>query len=469
MSKTTTIYLPKGYQLTLTADEFTSGQYAYINVPGQDSDNPLAIAVSKTALVGPFNEGRYYSISSDTGLITYSMACSGIYTKNDETNVSNYLTRVDALDDLPVPVNGVITLDGDKAYHFTRDIDLLGSRLVGGDNTAILGTSSETSSITSTGLGVGVALFTTSGTTVIQNITFTDIDTAFDIEGTGAEAYDWFAFNIVNVPNIGTIKDVNNWIYSNGAILNSGGLVFDGTSGTIGINNSLLTGDGSAGNIIEVAATAVVSRRVRFIYSSFVATSSTVAIDVDASATIPTESFILDTINFAGGGTYLGGLDETSNDSLFVRCVGITNTSVSGQAYMQDNTTATTVSATDTWYKAAGTTTASADNSKYNHSNNRLTNAATIERKYLVQATLSFEAGSNNVCKFGFYDSAAAAVKTASQTKATANSGGRDENVTLTDIIAHSEDDYIEVHVQNTSSTANITVTDLNIVITEIQ
>jgi hypothetical protein len=464
MPKHYTITLPKGYQLTLVADEFTSGSYVHIN----GSDSIGYVAASKTFLIGPFNESRHYDIVSDTGTISHSQTCSGVYTKNDETNVSDYLTRVDALDDLPVAVGGVITLDSNKAYHFTKDIDLLGDRLLGGDNTAILGTSSETSSITSTGLGVGVALFTTAGTTPIQNISFKDVDTALDIDGTGVEAFDWFAFNIVNVPNIGIIKDVNNWVYSNSAILNSNGLILNGTSGTLGINNCLFTSDGTAESIITIPATSVVSRRVRFIYSSFVVSGSSVGIDINASATIPTESYILDTLNFSGAGTYLAGLDDTSNNSLFVNCVGIVNTSVNGQAYMQDNSTVTTVSATDTWYKAAGTTIASTDNSKYTHTNNRLTNAATIERKYLVQATISFEAGSNNICKFGFYDSKAVAVRTPSQIKATANSGGRDENVTLTDVVAHSEDDYIEVHIQNTSSTANITVTDLNIVITEI-
>jgi hypothetical protein len=464
MPKHYTISLPKGYQLTLTTDSNSSGSYVHL-----DGDGGVGrIAASKTALVGPFNEGRYYDIVSDNGTIAHSQVCSGIYTKNDETNVSDYLVRVDALDDLPTPVSGVITLAGDTAYHFTKAIDLLGDRLVGGDNTAILGTSSETSSITSTGLGVGVALFTTTGTTVIQNITFTDIDTAFDIDGTGVEAYDWFAFNIVNVPNIGTIKDVNNWIYSNGAILNSNGLLFDGTSGTIGVNNSLFTGDGAAGNIIEFAATAVVSRRVRFIYSSFVAFSSTVAIDVDASATVPTESFILDTINFSGGSTYLGGIDETSNTSLFVNCVGITNTAVNGQMYMIDNSTATTVSATDTWYKVSGTTTASADNSKYSHASNKLTNNAVIERKYLIQCHLSFTTGNNKVCKFGFYDSKLDDIRTPSQTKSTSNGSGRAENISFACVVDHSDGDYLEIHCQNNTNTDNITVTDMNVVITEI-
>ncbi len=71
---------------------------------------------------------------------------------------------------------------------------------------------------------------------------------------------------------------------------------------------------------------------------------------------------VLDTVNFSGGGTYLAGLNHTSNDSLFINCTNITNTAVNGQLYMQGNATATVVSATNTFYKVLGTTTASADN-----------------------------------------------------------------------------------------------------------
>lgn len=468
MSKSITINIPKGYQLTLTSDEFSSGYYSYLGNPGDNPQYEGAIAASKTVRIGPFNSGRFYRITSENGNISYSLEFSGLYTKEDETNPYEYVSEIDNLDDLPTPVNGVITLDSDKSYRFTKAIDLMGNRLVGGNNTAILGTSSETASITSTGLGAGVALFTTSGTTPIQNITFRDVDTALDINGDGSQALDWLAFNIVNVPNIGTISNVNNWILYNSAFLNSKGLVFDGTSGTIGVSNSLFTGDGLAGSIFEVASTANISRRFRIIYSSFVAFSSTVAIDFDASATIPTEGFILDTVNFSGGSTYLGGLDESSNDSLFVRCVGITNTSVNGQMYMNDNSTATTVSATDTYYKISGTTLASPDNQKYSHSNNRLTCGATIERTYLIQCTLSFSSGNNNVCGFGFYDSKLGDIRTPSRTKATANSAGRAENLTMSCVVKHSEGDYIEIHGQNTSSTSNITVTDMNVVITEI-
>jgi len=190
---------------------------------------------------------------------------------------------------------------------------------------------------------------------------------------------------------------------------------------------------------------------------------------MNASANIPTESYILDTVNFSGGGTYLTGLNHTSNDSLFINCVGITNTAVNGQLYMQGNATTTTVSATNTFYKVAGTTSASADNSKFSHSNNRLTCDATISRKYLIQCVLSFGSGNGNVCEFGFYDSQLSAIRTPSRTKSTANTSGRAENVTFSCVVNMKANDYLEIHCANTSATNNILVDNMNFVVTEIK
>jgi hypothetical protein len=196
---------------------------------------------------------------------------------------------------------------------------------------------------------------------------------------------------------------------------------------------------------------------------------STVGINVNASATIPTEDYILDTVNFSGGGTYLSGIDDTDNRSLFINCEGIINTAVNGQLYMQDNVTATTVAATNTFYKVAGTTTPSADNSKFSHSNNRLTCDAVISRKYIVQANLAFTAGNNNVCEFGFYDSQIAGIRTPSRTKSTANAGGRAEGVSLFCVVEMKAGDFIEVHCANTSAITNITIEQMNLLITEVK
>lgn len=396
--------------------------------------------------------------------ISYSNFTSSISTNIATGNIIFVTTK----SDLPTAVSGVITLEANKTYFFTTIVDLTGDRLVCGANTTILGGSSENCVIKSTGLSSSTALITSVYSLPIRNITITH-GTALNLDGDGTTtALDWFGVNFTDCATIGTIKDYTNFIMQDSAFLNSGGMTLDGSIGTIGFTQCLFDlASGTTGFIIP--STANITRRFRIIYSSFVALSGETGINVDASATIGNERYILDTVNFSGGGTYIAGVNDTSNKSIFINCVGITNTAVNGQLYMQGNATATVVSATNTFYKVLGTTTASADNAKYTHANNRLTNDATISRKYLIQASLSFSSGTGDVCQFGFYDSKLGTVRTPSKTKATANSSGRAENIHMACVVAHSQGDYLEVHCSNTSSSVNITVSDLNFVITEIK
>lgn len=380
-------------------------------------------------------------------------------------NVYNFISKKS---DLPSAVNGVITLLNSVTYYFTTIVDLLGDRIVCGQNTVILGASSENCYLKSTGLNSSTALITSVYSLPIRNISFTH-GTVFNLDGDGVTtALDWFGVNFVDCTTVGTIKDYSNFVMGDSAMLNSSGLTFDGTIGTIAFGNCLFD-TSTGGTAITLPSTLTVSRRFRIIYSSFITLTGETSINVSSSATISDERYILDTVNFSGGGTYITGVDQTSNKSLFTNCVGITNTAVNGQLYMQNNANATVVSASNTFYKVLGTTTASADNSKYSHSNNRLTNNANISRKYLIQANLSFSSGNNDVCEFGFYDSKLGAIRTPSRTKATANASGRAENVSFACVVSHSNGDYLEIHASNNSSVANITVSDLNFVITEIK
>lgn len=375
---------------------------------------------------------------------------------------------VDNKDDLPTASGGVITLGDNVTYFITNTVDLLGDRLVCGNNTTLIGGSSENCRIKSTGL-TGTALITSNYSLPIRNITI-EADVALDLDGTGnpTAALDWFGVNFTDCNTIGTIKTYSNFIMQDSAFLNSGGLTFDGTIGTIGMTQCLFDCNGT-NTVFTLPATLTVTRRFRIIYSSFVVTSGQTGINVNASATIPTESYILDTVNFAGGGTYLTGVTHTSNDALFINCVNITNTAVNGQLYMQSNATATVIANTNDFVKVAGTTSASADNSKFSHSNNRLTCDAVISRKYLIQCTLSFSSGNANVCEFGFYDSQLAGIRTPSRTKSTANASGRAENVVFSCVVTMDAGDYLEIHTRNTSAVTNITVDQMNFVITEIR
>lgn len=391
------------------------------------------------------------------------------FTELYDSKTPSEIVFVSDLSDLPDPVSSVITLQDNFTYFFTSNVDLTGNRILSGDNTTIIGASSENCSITSTGLGVGVPLITSTKNTPIRNIAIKDVDTALDFDGFGnTMALDWTGVNFVNVSNIGTIKDFSNFIFSKGAFLNSKGLEINGNYNTFSIDNSLLLDTSGSGNLINILSTANCNVRTRIIYSSVVSNTSDSAINLDASMTISDESFILDTVSFSGGGTYLGGLDEDSNKSLFVNCKGINNTFVNGQLYMQNNATATVISASDTFYKVLGTTTPSVDNSKFTHTDNRLTCAAAIERKYLIQCALSFETGNNKDCEFGFYDSTLSSIRTPSRTKATSSGTGNAQSISFACVVNFVSGDFLEIHCSNLTDTTDITVTDMNFVITEI-
>ncbi|NTW91079.1 MAG: hypothetical protein HGA35_04010, partial [Erysipelotrichaceae bacterium] len=231
--------------------------------------------------------------------------------------------------DLPTPSSNVITLLDSVTYFFTTTVDLTGDRLVCGLNTVILGASSENCYIKSTGLSSSTALITSNYSLPIRNISFTH-GKVFNLDGDGTTtAIDWFGINFVDCATVGTIKDYTNFVMGDSAFLNSSGMTFDGSIGTIAFGNCLFDSS-SGGTAITLASTLTVSRRFRIIYSSFVTLSGETSLNVSASATISDERYILDTVNFSGGGTYITGVNQTSNKTLFTNCVGIANTTTRG-------------------------------------------------------------------------------------------------------------------------------------------
>lgn len=181
---------------------------------------------------------------------------------------SGNIVFVQSKSDLPTAVSGVITLADSISYFFTTIVDLTGDRIVCGQNTVILGASSENCYIKSTGLSSSTALITSVYSLPIRNISFTH-DKVFDLDGDGTTtALDWFGINFVDCATVGTIKDYSNFVMGDSAFLNSSGMTFNGTIGTIAFGNCLFD-TSSGGTAITLASTLTVTRRFRIIYSSF--------------------------------------------------------------------------------------------------------------------------------------------------------------------------------------------------------
>ena len=112
------------------------------------------------------------------------------------SNINSYISSgniifVASKTDLPTAISNVITLLDNVTYYFTTIVDLLGDRIVCGQNTVMLGASSENCYLKSTGLNSSTALITSVYSLPIRNISFTH-DTVFNLDGDGVTtALDW--------------------------------------------------------------------------------------------------------------------------------------------------------------------------------------------------------------------------------------------------------------------------------------
>jgi hypothetical protein len=408
--------------------------------------------------------GEFYQ-NTTTGII-YTRTSAGIISLPTTSGTGDEFVFVGGKVDFPTAVGGVITLANDVTYYITGLVDLTGDRIVAGQNTTILGASSENCILKSTGLNASTALITSIYSLPMRNITITH-GTALDLDGDATTtALDWFGVNFTDCATVGTIKDYTNFVMSDSAFLNSGNLTFDGTIGTIATSNCLF--DCSTGSTALIfPSTLTVSRRIRIIYSSFVVLSGETGVNLNVSATVSSERYILDTVNFSGGGTYLAGVTYTDNKALFVNCVGITNTSTKGFMYMLNNTTDTPigVSNVNVWVKASGTTT-SGTNSKFTHTTNRLTYNGAFTNSFLVTVNATVRSATSNqsisigVAKNGtIIAESEGIIRT---TTANVEHGGSTQAVL--EMVAN---DYVELFVRNTNS-ADVRVSDFNYNIVKI-
>lgn len=380
------------------------------------------------------------------------------------TIVAGDTVFVRSVNDLPDAVAGVITLEDNKTYFLTGAIDLLGSRLVGGQNSVIIGGSSENCILSSTGLDSGTALLSSAYSLPCRFFAISH-GTAINLDATGNsdQALDWAGVNFLNCATIGTIKSYNNAIFQICAHLNSQGLTFDGSMGTIGFTDCLFNPP-SSGTSLVLPSTLTIARRFRVSYSAFVILSGETGINVSTSATVPVEGYILDTVNFSGGGTYTTGVAFNDNKALFSNVKGVENSASVGLMTMQGNATATTITTQGVSVKAAGTTTLqSSVSQKFSHTDNRLTYTGAITRRFRVSAVASILAANNT--QLGSYIAKNGSIISFSEIYTTADGNNRSENTAIQAVVDLEENDYIEFWVENDSGTANITVEDLSVIV----
>tara|TARA_R110002167_G_scaffold93122_2_gene249817 strand:+ start:15493 stop:16716 length:1224 start_codon:yes stop_codon:yes gene_type:complete len=367
--------------------------------------------------------------------------------------------------DLPTQVGGVITLADDLTYFFTNDVDLEGSRIQLGQNTVILGTSSENVFITSTGLSASTALITGEYTFPMRNVSITH-GTGIALTATDSvQVLDWTAVNFVDCPIIGTIDGYNNAIFNDCALLNSANMTFTGSVSTIGWNNSIMVGRAGQSTFI-LDAGLVIATRFRIIYSALVAFGGATAINFSTSATVPIEGYILDSCAFSGGATYTAGVQFDDNKSRFVANTGVINSASFGSYTITGSSTETVIALADTPVKVLGTSVNSAITQRFTHSDNRMTYVGAIQRDFSVACAVSATSGNNKTLGLLVAKNGVVVAETESITTTSGN--GRAEGVSVQGVLEMTTDDYIEIWVQNTTDAANVTIEALNVIVSAL-
>ena len=207
-----------------------------------------------------------------------------------------------------------------------------------------------------------------------------------------------------------------------------------------------------------------VSRRFRVIYSAIVAGDPT-SLGVSASelASIPIEAYIYDTVNFAGGGGFVSGIQFSSIDSLWVNCVGVTNSANISNYYMESNPTATTISAMETAVKVAGTTVTNTITQKFTNTDNRATYSGGLTRNFKITAVASLTGGNSKIYALSIAENGV--VIPGTRSVVTTNGSSKAENITTQGVILMNANDYVEVWVEGVDTTTNPTVEELNVIV----
>lgn len=437
--------------LSLSVPDTENGASCFVESTGETwtLDKSSSVAASSVCAVTRSGVGRWFKMQR-----------------------SSLMVMVSSPDDLPAPVAGVIQLADNVTYFFTGNIDLAGDRLVCGQNTTLIGGSSENCRLKSTGL-VGTALISSAYSLPMRNFAI-EADIALNLDASGSpagQALDWYGVNFVDCNTVGTIKGFTNFVMTDSAFLNSAGMTFDGTIGTIAFTQCLFdVRPGSTGIIIP--ATLTIARRFRIIYSSIVCLAGETGISFSNLASVPAESYILDTVNFSGGGTYTTGLAFNDNKVKWQNCVGVENSVATINMVINNNAIPTVVLSTVDTYVVQGVSFIGPNFQRFSHdaANNAVEYVSTIPRRCKVQCQFALTANNNNI--IGFYIAVVRAgnpinpnvdVVPESETYVTA-SGTRPDSSFVQAIVDLNFGDKVYVALENKTSATNVTVSFLNLI-----
>lgn len=395
-----------------------------------------------------------------------------------------YLHFIEDQSHLPPPVGGVHTLLTGHAYYITGTVNLLaGNRIVMQEGSTLIGSSSETSYLNAT-LATGQVMITCIKRTPIRDLTIGlsplsvgDQPEYLFVDGQGdpQSAIDWDRFNISGVYTLGEFNNVENVIVRDCAFLGAGdGFRFVGNFGSIVFEGSIFRDTFAGGILLDFSGVTAITRRIRIENTPIIVPIGSVGLNLPPAVPVPTEGYILEKVNFSGGGTCIQGVNGDDNKSLFinVRGQGVINSAATSHYYMQNNAVATTIGNVADYFKALGTTTQGGYTQRFSYpTSNRAQYIGALSQRFLATITCSLKSTNNQKLYIAVYYYNAAnpllsGIITDSISSNVTDGNGRIEMIAAQTFLQLNQNDYFEIHVRNGTSTAAVTVENMNVIAT---
>lgn len=130
-----------------------------------------------------------------------------------------------------------------------------------------------------------------------------------------------------------------------------------------------------------------------------------------------------------------------------------------------DSDSVTTITTADTWVKLNSDTTSLFSRNGLVHTNNRVTNTGG-KRVFKLEGIISVAAGNNNEIHAAFFKNDV--IHPCSEQSTITNSGNKVNALPFHCLIELDTNQYIEVWVKNKLSTTDITLGNVNVIVTEI-
>lgn len=377
----------------------------------------------------------------------------------EQSSASN-LVYVYSMNDLPVPVGPVITLDATKMYIFSGTVDISPNYIVM-NGAGLRGVDPQKDGVMS---NVGGAVLRSVDTDIfIQDlavIPFSGSTKAYEFsDATGTKFCNLFSgTSVVDYPGVpslgvGSVSGFKAITFVKNYWKAADGLKVGGNVGKFAAALNFITGI-TAGSGLEFLGTLVIDD-IDLANNYFVYTGQT-GIKVNAGATV--DRARLTSNMFRDVGTPLTGVDSYSPGWSMQQNTNIPNSRAYSFIYFNNNTTSTTLTNLDTFYKIAGATTV-VKQQRFTATNNRLTYIGKEPILGKVLVIIGAKAPSNGaeftiaIAKNGTLITA----PIASMGSTTNNQSFQISFNTEVDMITN---DYIEVFIKSSTSSA-LTVSDM--------